>query len=174
MTEVFLRRFRAQDAPQLADYFAQSEITDWLANVPENYRLQDAKEFIAARATADAHEHMTFAICEKDAPDVLLGGIGSRAAPEEALTALRLDSLVTIGYWTAPAHWGKGYASEAVDKIIVQMKDALNVSQIGALALVDNAPSIRVLEKAGFKRAVQAPMPHKGGRADTYIYLRDC
>ena len=171
MDGLILRSFTKQDAPQLAEFFSKSEIIDWLANVPENYQLQDALDFIDARQQADVQDHMTYAMCEKHAPDILLGGIGTRAAPDEALAALRLDSLLTIGYWVAPQCWGKGYAGEAVQHILAEIKDALKVSQIGALTLVDNAPSIRVLEKAGFTCAAQGPMPHKGGRADSYVYV---
>ena len=170
MGEICLRLFRKEDASQLAENFAKHEITDWLANVPDNYTLRDALDFITMRL-AQSDDMLTFAIVDSQASDSLLGGIGTRPAPEEACKAAHVDGLLTIGYWVASEHWGKGIAGKAVKQIIDRIKHASAPSQIGATVLVGNTASIRVLEKAGFVRAAQAPMPHKGGFADSYVYV---
>lgn len=170
MADITLRHFTADDAPQLADNLGQSVVSDWLANVPENYTTQDALAFITATNAVGAG-NMAFALCTATAPDIVLGGFGARSAPPEACAALRVKELMTIGYWIAPAHWGKGYASEAVILLLSLIREELNPPHIGALTLVDNKASVRVLEKAGFTRAAQAPMPHRGDMADSYIYV---
>lgn len=51
-----------------------------------------------------------------------------------------------VGYWIGKEYWGKGIASKAVSKIIVQIK----VRPLYAYVAKHNIASIRVLEKCGF------------------------
>lgn len=66
---------------------------------------------------------------------VRLGGAGSHEAE--------------IGYELAPDEWGRGYATEAVRKIIRFGFEELGLHRIGAWAIADNVASTRVLEKVG-------------------------
>lgn len=56
-----------------------------------------------------------------------------------------------IGYALFPQHWGKGYASEAVDAALSHGHQQLAMNRVLAIVSVDNESSIRVLEKAGMK-----------------------
>jgi RimJ/RimL family protein N-acetyltransferase len=53
-----------------------------------------------------------------------------------------------VGYWIAREHWGRGIASEALTQFLA----AKRARPIFARAAKDNAASIRVLEKCGFRR----------------------
>jgi ribosomal-protein-alanine N-acetyltransferase len=66
---------------------------------------------------------------------------------------------VDMGYVLAPAHWGKGYMPEAVAALSAT---ALEVGffRTQAFCDVDNLPSQRTLEKAGFS---------KEGRLERYM-----
>ncbi len=55
-----------------------------------------------------------------------------------------------IGYWTGTPHWGKGYASFAVSRLLEQGFTELSLNRLYAKSLVVNRASCRVLEKAGF------------------------
>jgi RimJ/RimL family protein N-acetyltransferase len=57
---------------------------------------------------------------------------------------------VEIGYGLAAPSRGQGYGSEAVAAITEWLLARPEVRQIRACTLVDNTPSRRVLEKAGF------------------------
>lgn len=52
-----------------------------------------------------------------------------------------------VTYWIGRQHWGKGIATKALSKFLCELK----VLPIYARASKDNIPSIRVLEKCGFK-----------------------
>lgn len=79
----------------------------------------------------------------------LIGNVGLR---REAAG----DPLADLGYELAPAHWGRGYASEAARALIdwgFGADPALR--RIHAHCIADNAPSARVLLRAGLRQEVR-------------------
>ncbi len=72
----------------------------------------------------------------------LIGNAGIRQATAGSHEA-------EIGYELAPAHWGHGYATEAVRELIRFGWEELGVHRIYAHAVADNVASARVLEKCG-------------------------
>jgi ribosomal-protein-alanine N-acetyltransferase len=65
-----------------------------------------------------------------------------------------------LGYALARPWWGQGYMSEAVVAVVAYGFAWLALHRIEAICLADNAASIRVLEKAGFR--------HEGTARDAY------
>ena len=59
-----------------------------------------------------------------------------------------------LGYMVDPAHWGQGYASEAC-QIAIARAFALGRDHLTAGVWSDNAGSLHVLKKLGFKVAGQ-------------------
>lgn len=59
--------------------------------------------------------------------------------------------MITIGYFLAEAHWGKGIASEAVSRVVRFLFQEVEVNRIQAEVMPANEPSKRVLLKNGFK-----------------------
>lgn len=55
-----------------------------------------------------------------------------------------------IGYAVCEKHQGKGYATEAVEKFAEWCKARYKLDTIYGLVVPENAPSRKVLEKAGF------------------------
>ena len=55
-----------------------------------------------------------------------------------------------VGYMLARSQWGKGYASEAVNRVVDYLFDDLRVGRIEAKVHPDNIASARVLERCGF------------------------
>lgn len=54
-----------------------------------------------------------------------------------------------VGYWIAPAYWGKGFATEAAAAFQELAFDHLNENRIIALIYPENIASCRVAEKLG-------------------------
>ncbi len=71
---------------------------------------------------------------------------------------------VELGYWIARAHWGQGYATEAV-RAVLPLARALGHRRVVANHFADNPASGRVLAKAGFRRI--------GGSAQRFGPARD-
>ena len=55
-----------------------------------------------------------------------------------------------IGYWLGEPFWGRGIVTDALRAVTSRAFDEFSLTRIYALPFADNAPSIRVLEKAGY------------------------
>jgi RimJ/RimL family protein N-acetyltransferase len=60
----------------------------------------------------------------------------------------RMDGQLEVTYWVDRAYWGKGVASAALELLLAATPDR----PVYARAASDNLGSLRVLEKAGFRR----------------------
>ncbi len=56
-----------------------------------------------------------------------------------------------VGYEFAPAHWGLGYATEAVSGVLQYAFETLDLDRVVAIARPENVASLRVLDKLGFR-----------------------
>lgn len=99
------------------------------------------------RATFDARWRRLLADPGVDARTVRADGaiVGSVARWFE-------DDEAEITYWIDPAHWGEGIATRAMRLFLDVMPDR----PVRARVAADNAGSIAVLEKLGFRRAGSA------------------
>lgn len=87
---------------------------------------------------------------------------------------LRRDSVAgEITVWLGRAFWGKGYATEAVNRIARFAIQALGVGEIRARVLPANAASARVFAKTGFaERGTSSCGPGGAHRARLFILSR--
>lgn len=83
---------------------------------------------------------------------------------------VRRDGLddVDIGYAFLPAFWGRGYAAEAAEGVRDYARDVVGLGRLVAIAVPENGPSIRVLERIGmtFERMIRLP----GDEKDLVMY----
>lgn len=92
------------------------------------------------------------------------------------LIAIKLGKLnyriAEVWYKIHPAHWRKGYTTEALKKILQFGFDELNLHRIEAGCAVENIASIKVLEKAGMTREghKRQILPIRGQWVDNYFY----
>jgi RimJ/RimL family protein N-acetyltransferase len=73
-----------------------------------------------------------------DVDGVIAGTIGS----------FRIDNQLEVTYWVDRTQWGKGIASAALQILLAETAER----PVYARAASDNVGSLRVLEKAGFRR----------------------
>ncbi|GHF94940.1 N-acetyltransferase [Deinococcus piscis] len=84
----------------------------------------------------------SFAVVER-ASGQSIGLLGTKHAPELGR--------VEIGYGLTEAGRGQGYATEAVGALLEHLRGWPDVQTVLAETVPDNQPSIRVLEKNGFR-----------------------
>ncbi|MFI7087061.1 GNAT family N-acetyltransferase [Streptomyces anulatus] len=79
-----------------------------------------------------------------------------------------------LGYWVDGDHAGRGLATAAVGAVCDAARDRLGLHRVEAATVTDNAPSQRVLAKAGFERIGTAPgYLHINGRwRDHHLFQR--
>ena len=58
---------------------------------------------------------------------------------------------VDLGFALRPEFWGRGYAFEAASAVLACAREPLGLHRIVAVTSLDNAPSIQLLAKLGFR-----------------------
>lgn len=70
---------------------------------------------------------------------------------ECSLTLQPDESSCEIGYMLLPQYWNQGYGTE-IAQWLMSMAESYGVSRITAMSHAQNAASVRILEKLGFKK----------------------
>jgi len=135
-----LRAFRLADAAEVQRLAGDREVAEGTL-LPHPYEGGMARAWIWDQALAyAAGRSIDFAI-ERAEDGALAGAIG--------LEIDRVGACAKLGYWLGRAHWGRGYATEAVQAVLGYGFAVLELERICAPRFRWNAASARVLEKAG-------------------------
>jgi ribosomal-protein-alanine N-acetyltransferase len=108
---------------------------------PHPYTKADAKSWI--QSALSARPETSFAI---DLFGGAVGGIGF-----ELKTDVERYS-AEVGYWLGEEFWGRGICTAALKMATQYALEAYHLTRIYALPFSENLGSIRVLEKAGYRR----------------------
>ena len=126
------------DVPDLVKLADNKKIFEVLARLPNPYTRADAIGFV--EIFAQRPDERPFAITLNDQFIGVVGFSFHTGEPPE------------IGYWLGEPHWGKGLMSEAAKGLIEAAFATGLYPRLKARALADNAGSLSVLGKAGFRR----------------------
>jgi RimJ/RimL family protein N-acetyltransferase len=130
---VALRPWSEADVEELvACLDGDPEIARWLDQIPQPYTVLDALTFI--RRTSET----TFAVVDV-ASERVVGGIGLRWT----------DDVAEIGYWARLDARGRGMTTRALE-LATRVAFEQGAGRVQLRADVENLPSRRVAEKAGF------------------------
>jgi RimJ/RimL family protein N-acetyltransferase len=134
---VTLRPWQKADASELvACINGDPEITRWLDQVPQPYRTKDALAYI--RGIGES----AFAVTDSETGRVL-GSIGVRFSDA--------GDVGEIGYWLRADARGRATIARALRLVSEWAFDRASVARLQLRADVDNIPSRRSAEKAGFR-----------------------
>ena len=139
-----LRQPKMSDAPHIARYAGDYDISSMTSSVPHPYPEMAVEMWIMirniARQSSD-NNHMVMEIKTKAGFEVCgMAGIFKRDPTSDW----------EIGYWIAKPFWRKGLATEAGQGLIDFARQKLGANRIIAGHFEDNPASGRVLEKLGF------------------------
>jgi RimJ/RimL family protein N-acetyltransferase len=156
---VTLRPWQRGDAEAIVAILdGDEEIARWLDRIPQPYTVGDALAYIAS---ADEEKYAI-----TDAADGrVLGSVGLRWN--------NARDVVEVGYWLRTEARGRGVTTRAV---VLAARHALasGAARVELRADVENVPSCRVAEKAGFTRegVLRASWwnPRLGRRQDLAMY----
>lgn len=160
---LLLRKISTSDAGDMFSYSRLAEVTKYLlwdphpseaytqsyiAYLQERYALGDFYDFgVVLRETGK-----------------MIGTVG--------FTSFDLpNSSAEVGYVISPTYQGKGFATEALKKVISFGFDVLGLSRISAVCMKENTASLRVMEKCGLKREglLRSAVFAKGEMKDVYL-----
>ena len=145
-----LRPFAADDAAELHRLINDWEVCRTLAAVPWPYGRELADQWIAStHASITDQRAFHLAITgQEGAKEVIVGGAGLRV--DAASRTARL------GYWVGRRFWGHGVASEAAGRLARWGLANLDLVRLEATVATDNAGSIAVLRRIGFRHVGEA------------------
>jgi RimJ/RimL family protein N-acetyltransferase len=158
-----LRRLRVDDAPTVTNLVNDPKIYRMVARIPPHQTVAQSAEWISKHpARRERNAAHIFAI-EQDGE--LIGIVGAERD--------ELQLPFEIGYWLAPASWGKGIMTEAAGALIQWLRDRGERGFVSGY-LADNPASGRVLEKLQFMKADRRPIfcMGRGERVDHFDMAR--
>ncbi|HEY4413179.1 MAG TPA: GNAT family N-acetyltransferase [Gaiellaceae bacterium] len=130
---IAVRPWRRADASALVDCLdGDEEIARWLDLIPQPYTVADALTFFGGLGET------AFAVVDEESGR-LLGGIGLRWS----------EDVAEIGYWARADARGRGVTTRAL-VLVAGIALEQGAARVQLRADVENAPSRRVAEKAGF------------------------
>jgi RimJ/RimL family protein N-acetyltransferase len=122
-------------------------------DLPALFEFQSDPESNAMAGTKPRTRETFFAVWERHFTDP---GVNARVIEVESpqgreivgsIARFQADGHDCIGYWIARPHWGKGFASRALQLFLREEPRR----PLHATAVRTNAPSHRILEKCGFR-----------------------
>lgn len=134
-----LRQLREDDAAALFAVLSDPEVMTWWSSGP-HVSISETADYVVSNA-AEGGGHICWAITAGD--DVALGWV------------ILIDGkpgVAEIGYILRRDRWGDGIAREAVARVITHGFDSMGLRRIYADTDPENAGSIALLEKLGFRR----------------------
>lgn len=151
--DIILREFQMEDLDSLYKLTLQPEITDilpdwigtreqykdWIENkyIKGNMKFKDSIPSIGGR-------WISLGIILKETNEFI--GWCCNGESDEMPIPNR-----DIGYAISKYHRNKGYVTQAVKGLIKYLFDNTDAQYVDAIALINNGPSNRVIEKCGFK-----------------------
>jgi len=133
-----LRPYKKGDETSLQKNINDKDIYRYTTRIPYPYTKKDAQTWVSAKNSKSKY-NFAIAINGKVVGGIRLEKIGK---PEGQ-----------IGYWLGRKYWNKGIMTEAVKRITKFGFFDLKLTLIKAGVFAGNKASIRVLEKAGYKKA---------------------
>ena len=136
-----LVKYEKRHIEPLLKLLNNKNVTDWLYKMPVPYTEKDAKMWLKyCKKNNGKNENILFAI---EMNNEMIGGIGMHQ---------RAGHCYETGYWIGEPFWGKGFATEALNKVLDIAFNDLQLVRVQAYIFEGNTASERVLEKCGFKQ----------------------
>lgn len=141
--DLLLRPLRPEDAPALHSLLNDWSVVRMLSRPPFPYSRELAEKWIASTLAEGTRGSAHHFVVTRDGR--LLGAVG--------LTLAENRRSASLGYWTAPEHWGRGVTTRAARRVADWAFETLGLERLRATVAVDNPASAAVLAKLGFAQA---------------------
>ncbi len=152
-----------QDAPFILDLLNQPSFLRFIGDKGVR-NLEAAREYIRTGPVA-SYERLGFGqyltVRKEDQTPIGICGLVKRDALED----------VDVGFAFLPQFWSRGYAFESASAVLAYARTTLGFTRIVAIASPDNAASIRLLERLGFRFERLTRLPREV--ADVKLFASD-
>jgi RimJ/RimL family protein N-acetyltransferase len=146
-----LRRFTPQDLPWLSALYADPRVASQIGGVRS---AEDTRILLEQRMLAYYEANPGLG--------VWMTCLRSSGEPVgmHLLNHIQGEALIQVGYALPAAHWNQGYATEMAVAVMRYGYERLGLTQIVAIANLDNLGSHKVLLKTGLERRADRSFPH--------------
>jgi RimJ/RimL family protein N-acetyltransferase len=155
-----LRPARATDVDLVLRRALNPEFGRFLP-LPEPYARDHAKAFVADMLARDPQTHPSFIVTLRGEA---IGDVSLRVDADAAVGEM--------GWGMDPAHWGRGYTTEAAEAVMRWGFAERGLARVMARCDAENVASWRVMEKLGMRREghLRAQRLLRGQRRDELVY----
>lgn len=116
------------------------------SKVPLYYTKLYQKSVLANESAATRGDrYIRYYVFLKDQPDVVVGTVSCGNIMNDP------HSVGTLGYKFDEDYWHQGYASEAITGVLNEVFTQLKLHRVIAYVMEGNIPSIKLLERLGFR-----------------------
>ena len=155
----------AADSESMFELLSDPSLYRWIDEAPpadaSSLRARYAR--LETRASADGRQHwLNWIVRRPEGPP--LGFVQA--------TALR-DGSAWIAYLLGSAHQGHGHATRATAAMLAHLEAAYGASRLLANVEAGNGPSIRLLQRLGFRAATAEEAARHEPTASERIFVRD-
>ena len=161
---LILRELVENDAQDILNCFSNDEVLRYYGQKPLT-NIEQVKHIIGNFSRSFEEKSLVKWGIELKETGTIIGTIGFQ---EWSLEHKRAN----ISYALFPENWGKGYASEAINKVISYGFQELGLERIGAVVFIENEASNNLLTKIGFQKegVLKNYMYQDGVAHDTNVY----
>jgi len=153
-----LREYAKDDKNNLHKLFSEEFVLTFEAHLPKNISgIKDYIEFHIENAQSASRTHYYYAI-ELHETREFVGSIGYAFVEETCING-NSGSVMELEYYLLEEHWGKGYMTEALTKIISSAFEKDSIIKIFAQCHKDNLKSEKVMIKCGMVKSENQPPP---------------
>jgi len=162
---IYLEPIALVHAPPIQTLASDARIAA-TSNVPHPYPLDGAATWIRyTMAQRELGREVNLAVMSDEEP----GGAGIVVGVCGVLNIAGTPRRGELGYWIGVPYWGRGYATAAAKALVRIVFEQYGVAELYSSCLVRNGPSLRVLEKTGFRHVGYGLHPHtKWGPEDRF------
>jgi len=145
---LILRDFNVADVDAFFEMFSDDRVTEFY-DIDTFSCVEQAIVFVEThirRNAAQDGSSLRWVICLADAPEQAIGSCGFHSTNKDFHS-------IEIGYELHPDHWGKGYAFEALSRMLsfCFLNDVpFHVNRVSATTDLGSQKSIALLRKLGF------------------------
>jgi RimJ/RimL family protein N-acetyltransferase len=137
-----LNDFNLDEGERVAQMAGDRRVFEMTSGIPHPYEPLQATEWISGHAVQAKKHNYIFAIRLKENQQ-LIGCVN--------VAVNRRHDSGCLGYWIGPEHWGRGYGTEAVRRVIQFAFEEKFVNKVWAQHKAKNIASGRLMEKCGMK-----------------------
>ena len=161
---LLLRGVAEGDADFLLRQFSDEDVCRYLYDAEPFTSIDEAEELVRFFIDPEGKNRNRWIIVEKASGEPI-GTCGYSRWDKQ-------NDLADLGYDLAPAHWRRGYMSEALAAAIGSGFENMGLNRIEAVISVENVASFTLVERLGFRREGVMRERHLFGGTyyDHYLY----